>query len=263
METSTHAAATRTVTLDVTKNNQTITFNTPTPVTFATGMTQTLSATTDASGLTVSFAVVSGPGNITGGNTLNITGPGLVVITASQAGNGTTNPAPDVTRTLTVNPGAPTVSSFTPASATEGDVVTITGQYFENVSAVSFGGTAATSFTVVNSTTITAVLGTGHTGAMSVTTTGGTGTKGGFRYKVTWTGETNTFNSTGNWTGGRVPQTDDDIEFSPTAGNDPHCLNPRPYFQDLDTEISLCQPTENLHPTHRRCRHRRRRCCTR
>ena len=218
--TANHNAATRTVTLDVTKNNQTITFSTLAPVTYAAGLTQTLSATTDASGLSVSFAVVSGPGNITGGNTLNITGPGLVVITASQAGNGTTNPAPDVTRTLTVNPGAPTVSSFTPASATEGDVVTITGQYFENVSAVSFGGTAATSFTVVNSTTITAVLGTGHTGAMSVTTTGGTGTKGGFRYKVTWTGATKTFNSTGNWSGGRVPQTDDDIIFSATAVSD-------------------------------------------
>jgi hypothetical protein len=55
---------------------------------------------------------------------------------------------------------------------------------------------------------------------VSVTTTGGTHTRAGFRYKVTWTGATNAFNSTGNWSGGRVPQTDDDIIFSPTASSD-------------------------------------------
>jgi hypothetical protein len=119
-----------------------------------------------------------------------------------------------------VNPPVPVISGFTPTSATEGDVVTITGQYFDNASAVSFGGTAATSFTIVDANTITAVVGTGHTGVVSVTTTGGTHTKTGFRYKVTWTGATNAFNSTGNWSGGRVPQTDDDIIFSPTAASD-------------------------------------------
>jgi hypothetical protein len=205
--------------MDVTKSNQTITFNALSPVTYSSGMTQTLSASTNASGLSVDLTVVSGPGNLTG-STLNITGPGLIVIKASQAGNSTYNAAPDVTRTLTVNPAAPTITGFTPTSATEGDVVTITGTDFQNVTAVSFGGTAATSFNVVSATSITAVLGTGHTGLVSVTTTGGTDTEAGFRYKVTWTGATNAFNTSTNWTGNRPPQTDDDIIFSPTAASD-------------------------------------------
>ncbi len=213
-----YAAASKTVTMNVQKNNQTITFNALTDVSFTTGMTQTLMASA-SSGESVLFAVLSGPGSVAG-NTLTITGPGSILIRASQAGNVTFNPAPDVERILVVNPSAPMITSFTPTSATEGDVVTITGQYFDNTSAVSFGATAATSFTVVNSTTITAVVGTGHTGVVSVTTTGGTDTEPGFRYKAMWTGATNVFNSTGNWSGGRVPQTDDDIIFSPTAESD-------------------------------------------
>jgi sugar lactone lactonase YvrE len=204
----------------VDKNNQAITFNTLAPVTFANGLSVTLGATTSATGLSVSYTVTSGPGNITSGNTLNITGPGTIVIEADQAGNDNTNPAPTVTRTLLVNPAIPVITSFTPTSATEGDIVTITGQYFANVSAVSFGGTAATSFTVVSATQITAVVGTGHTGVVSVATTGGTDTEPGFRYKALWTGATNAFNSSGNWSGGRIPQTDDDIIFSSTAASD-------------------------------------------
>ena len=216
--TATHAAGSKTVTMNVQKNNQTITFNALTPVSFTTGMTQALTASS-SSGEAVSLTAVSGPGSVAG-STLTITGPGSILIRASQAGNGSCNPAPDVERTLTVNPSAPVITSFTPTSATEGDVVTITGQYFDNASAVSFGAMAATSFTVVNSTTITAVVGTGHTGVVSVTTTGGTDTESGFRYKVMWTGATNAFTSTGNWSGGRVPQTDDDIIFSATAASD-------------------------------------------
>ena len=218
---SNYNAATKQVSMDVTKSNQTITFNPSTPLTYATGLTTTLSATTNASGLSVTdFSVVSGPGNITSGNILNITEPGTIVVKAAQAGNGTYNAAPEVTRSILVNPGAPVVSSFTPTSATDGDVVTITGQYFQNLSAVSFGGTAALSFTLVNSTTITAVVGTGHTGSVAVTTTGGTHSKTGFRYKVNWTGATTAFSTASNWSNGRTPQTGDDILFSANAASD-------------------------------------------
>ena len=215
-------AATKQAAMDVTKSNQSITFGSLTAVTYTAGMSQTLTATGGASGEPVVFSVLSGPGSTSGtnGTILSITGPGSIMIKASQAGNGTYNAAPDVTQTLTVNPAAPVVSSFTPTSATEGDVVTITGQYFENVTAVSFGNTAASSFTVVNSTTITAILATGHTGDVKVVTTGGNHSKAGFRYKVVWTGATSAFTSTGNWSGGRVPQSQDDIVFSPTAASD-------------------------------------------
>jgi hypothetical protein len=218
--TGNYAAGTLTQTMSVTKNNPTITFNlSASTVTYATGLTQGLTATGGGSSEPVTFSVVSGPGSITG-STLNISGPGDIVIKASQAGDVTHNPAPDVVRTLTVNPAAPTITSFTPTSATEGQTVTITGENFQNVTAVSFGTTAAASFEVVNSTTITAVLGTGHTGVVSVTTNSGTDTEPGFRYKVTWTGATNNFNENSNWTGNRPPQTDDDIIFSPTAASD-------------------------------------------
>ncbi len=69
---------------------------------------------------------------------------------------------------------APTISSFTPTNGCSGTSVTLTGANFTGATAVSFGGTAAASFTVVNDTTITAVMGAGATGAIAVTTAGGT-----------------------------------------------------------------------------------------
>jgi hypothetical protein len=223
LATGNYAAGTLTRTMSVTKNNPTITFTlSASTVTYANGLTQSLTATGGGSTAPVTFSVVSGPGTTNGsnGSTLNINGPGDIVIKAAQAGDDNHNPAPDVVRTLTVNPAAPVITGFTPTSATEGEVVTITGSNFQNVTGVSFGGTAAASFAVTSATTITAVLATGHTGVVSVTTASGTDTEPGFRYKALWTGSTNAFNSTGNWSGGRVPQTDDDIIFSPTAASD-------------------------------------------
>lgn len=84
---------------------------------------------------------------------------------------------------------APTISSFTPTSATTGATVTISGTNFTGASAVSFGGVAATSFVVVNSTTITAVVGLGASGSVSVTR-GGVGTLAGFTFNAAPTGAT-------------------------------------------------------------------------
>jgi hypothetical protein len=62
---------------------------------------------------------------------------------------------------------------------------------------VNFGGVAATSFTVVNASTITAVVGVGASGSVSVTTPGGTATSAGlFTYTVvTAVGDPNRNNS--------------------------------------------------------------------
>ncbi|MEP7372648.1 MAG: T9SS type A sorting domain-containing protein [Chitinophagaceae bacterium] len=78
--------------------------------------------------------------------------------------------------------GLPTISSFTPASAASGGTVTIIGTNFTGVTAVSFGSIAAASFTVNSATNITAVVGTGASGNVSVTTAGGTSTLAGFTF---------------------------------------------------------------------------------
>jgi len=83
---------------------------------------------------------------------------------------------------FTYIPPSPTISSFTPTTGTTGDIITITGSDFNASSSVSFGGTAATSFTVVSPTTITAVAGSGASGDVSVTTPGGTATLNGFTF---------------------------------------------------------------------------------
>ncbi len=72
---------------------------------------------------------------------------------------------------------APTVSSFAPASGVAGTSVTITGTKLSGATAVTFGGKAASGFSVTNATTITAVVPSGSaTGVIEVTTSGGTGT---------------------------------------------------------------------------------------
>jgi len=77
---------------------------------------------------------------------------------------------------ITVNPPPPTITSFAPNIGGTGTTVTITGAYFMDVSAVSFGGTPAADFTVDSDTQITATLGSGATGKSSITTLWGSAT---------------------------------------------------------------------------------------
>ena len=76
----------------------------------------------------------------------------------------------------------PTITSFTPTSALTGATVTISGTDFTGATVVSFGGTVASTYTVTNPTTITATVGSGTSGSVSVTSPGGTATKTGFTY---------------------------------------------------------------------------------
>jgi photosystem II stability/assembly factor-like uncharacterized protein len=90
----------------------------------------------------------------------------------------------ETARQMTVHVNAtipsPFIQSFTPTIGVAGTSVTITGVNFSNISAVSFGGVPAASYTVNSSTQITAIVGSGATGAVSVTNNFGTGTLGGF-----------------------------------------------------------------------------------
>lgn len=75
---------------------------------------------------------------------------------------------------------APSVASFLPASGGVGSSVVLTGTYLLGATSVSFHGAGATAFTVNSSTQMTATVPPGATsGAISVTTPGGTGTSAG------------------------------------------------------------------------------------
>jgi hypothetical protein len=103
---------------------------------------------------------------------------GPLTVQATNAAGSTTSTG----FTIVVAPlvQSPVLSNFSPASASAGTSITLRGTGFTGASAVRFGGVAAQSFVVVNDSTLTAVLGTGASGAVSVTTPGGTASLGGF-----------------------------------------------------------------------------------
>jgi len=70
---------------------------------------------------------------------------------------------------------APTITDFNPKRGAPGTTVVINGTNFTGTT-VEFGGTSASSFTVDTTTQITAVVGDGSTGKVTVTTDHGTAT---------------------------------------------------------------------------------------
>ncbi|MBN8524244.1 MAG: IPT/TIG domain-containing protein [Planctomycetes bacterium] len=98
------------------------------------------------------------------------TGATTGIITVTTAGGSATSAT-----SFTVSV-APTITSFTPTSGPVGTSVTITGTNFTGATGVAFHGIAAT-YTVNSSTQITAFVPTGATtGAITVTTAGGSAT---------------------------------------------------------------------------------------
>ncbi len=152
-----------------------------TPTSAASGATVTITGTN----FTTASAVNFGGDAATSFSVVNSTTITAVVDLGASGSVAVTNP--DGVGSLagfTYIPPAPTVASFTPADAGGFATVTITGTNFIDVSAVTFGGTAAGSFTVVNPTTITAVVGAGTSGVVAVTNPGGTGTRVGFTFNA-------------------------------------------------------------------------------
>ena len=108
---------------------------------------------------------------------------------------------------LGVKVAAPTISSFSPSTVYVGTTITITGTNFTNASAVSIGGVAASSYTVISATSISAVVAASATsGTISVTTPGGTATSSS---SFTFSGYVSTaasdWNTTSTWLGGALP----------------------------------------------------------
>src|SRR4051812_15628704 len=85
-----------------------------------------------------------------------------------------------VVQNLSAQP--PSITSFTPTSGVQSTQVFIAGSNFTGATAVSFGGTPAAFFIVTSSSTITAYVGSGSTGSVSVTTPSGMGSLAGFTY---------------------------------------------------------------------------------
>jgi len=84
--------------------------------------------------------------------------------------------------TFTTTAGTPQIMSIKPPYGNPGSVVTINGSHFTGATAVSFGGTPAASFSVLSDTQISAVVGNGSSGTVTVTTPSGSASLAGFTY---------------------------------------------------------------------------------
>ncbi|MFZ4770202.1 MAG: beta strand repeat-containing protein, partial [Ferruginibacter sp.] len=106
------------------------------------------------------------------------------VTTTYYAKNYNGNYSTNCASAVTINVNAQhSITSFTPTTSYIGRNVVITGTNFTGATAVSFGGTPASSFTVNSNTQITATVAAGSSGDVSVTTPcGGTVSKSGFTY---------------------------------------------------------------------------------
>lgn len=140
------------------------------------------SVTIAGTGLTAATAVKFGATNATGFTVNSATqitatvpaGSGIVDVTVTTAGGTSSVSLADKYSYVP----APVVTGINPASGPTagGTSVVITGSNLTAASAVRFGGTAATSFTVNSSTQITATAPAGAVGAVDVTVTTAGGT---------------------------------------------------------------------------------------
>ncbi|MDP9042825.1 MAG: FG-GAP-like repeat-containing protein [Bacteroidota bacterium] len=76
----------------------------------------------------------------------------------------------------------PLIYKFTPTNGMAGDTIQISGTNFTGVTSVSFGMVAAASFSIPSDTSISAVLGTGASGDVSVSSSNGNASLSGFAY---------------------------------------------------------------------------------
>jgi hypothetical protein len=79
-------------------------------------------------------------------------------------------------------PSTPLITSFTPAAAQRFDQVRIVGRNLSGATQVFFGGTAALGLSVAGDTLITATVGTGASGSITVLAAGGIASAPGFTF---------------------------------------------------------------------------------
>lgn len=135
-----------------------------------------ITGTNFTAGMTVSIGGVPVPVQVNSPSQAIITIPG----TSTSGTITVTTPFGSVSSmtvlTVVAAPLLPTNIDFTPDVGRDSTRVTITGQGFINVREVRFGGVAVRNFTVENAGRIIAIISTGATGTVSVSTTTGTAT---------------------------------------------------------------------------------------
>ena len=137
------------------KTAQTIDFPAVGPFTFAAQPTFSVAATA-SSGLTVSFASQTTTKCTVSGTTVTIVEAGTCTIRASQAGNGTYNPAPNVDQNITINKADQTISFPAVGPFTFGDPPFTVAATATSELTVSFATQTAAKCTV-SGTTVTIV----------------------------------------------------------------------------------------------------------
>jgi hypothetical protein len=106
----------------------------------------------------------------------------LLLFSFVAQSNGNTPGFTFIRDTIPDTTAAPVIKNFSPTSGRKGTTVGIFGSHFTGATAVRFGGVLADTVLVKNDTVIVAIVGTGASGNVSVTTPFGTGSKPGFTF---------------------------------------------------------------------------------
>ena len=146
------------------------------PTTAAAGATVTITGSNFTGATNVSFGGVPA-------FTFNVVSSTTIIVLVPSGGSGSVSvTTPGGTATLAGFVSLPTITSFTPLNGTYGTVLNISGTSFTGTTAVTVGGINALSFTINSSTSITAIVGNGATGSVTVTKPGGSSTLAGFTW---------------------------------------------------------------------------------
>ena len=144
----------------------------------------------------LSFSEGSGTLSVTAPPNSNIAPPGYYMLFLLNS-SGVPSVAKFVQLTASGSAPAPTVSAIAPTSGSSngGTAINLTGTGFQSGATVKLGGTAATSVTVVNSTSITANTAAHAAGAVSVVVTNTDGQSGTLTNGYTYTNPAPTVSS--------------------------------------------------------------------
>jgi len=121
-------------------------------------------------------------GNIVSMNASHNSGLKCIQVDNAALAAGYTGWLKDVTAQYS-NYCSPAISSFSPGTGCTGQSIIIKGLNLNEVTAVNFGGVPASSFSIISGSSIEAIVGSGATGNIDITTPGGTATMPGFVYK--------------------------------------------------------------------------------